>query len=226
MGTVAPRAQDPKKGSQIAASAPPACPCCSSSCRGHCGSVGTPCPSCTGMAGLDGGGCRGGASAWLHKVLPHPQPGPATNMGLSEQELGTSKGHFPELCSFRVPIPKSLIPRHSHSLHRCPLLPYGADLTPNFGSSTGCQSQLRAQAGSGKRQVHRASSKEPQGPAKGHKLEIGVTFREIWPRTSPLGVPAAATKPQLREESSGLPGDMGGPEVPKVLRSCPVPSQK
>lgn len=72
---------------------------------GHCGFVGTLCPSCTGMAGLDGGCLRGGTSAWLQKMLSHPQPHPGTKMGLSEQELGTSKGNFSELCRFRVSIP-------------------------------------------------------------------------------------------------------------------------
>lgn len=55
-------------------------------------------PPAQGWVGLDGGCLRGGASAWLQKVLSHPQPTPGTKMGLSEQELGTSKGNFSELC--------------------------------------------------------------------------------------------------------------------------------
>lgn len=116
----------PKKGSQIAASAPPERVLAVAAAAGDTVVLWEHCvPPAQGWVGLDGGCLTGGASAWLQKVLLHPQPSPGTKMGLSEQELGTSKGNFSELCRFRVSFPKSLIPRHIPTSVSSPALTMG-----------------------------------------------------------------------------------------------------
>lgn len=71
-------------------SPPRACPRCGSSCRGHCGSAGTPCPSCTGMAQAGGrvpeagSICLAPESAVTSPARPQNQDGP----------LRAGTGHF------------------------------------------------------------------------------------------------------------------------------------
>lgn len=69
------RAREPRKGSQIAASAPPERVLAAAAAAGDAVALWERrVPPAWGWAGLHGGCLRGAASAWLQKVLPHPSP--------------------------------------------------------------------------------------------------------------------------------------------------------
>lgn len=152
------------------------------------------------------GGASGCASPGA-KCCHVPWPDPGTKMGLPEQKLGTSEGDCSELCCFRASMPWSEVGPHQHRgpalLPACcraalclgcrlaqpfpkpmssPAFDHGSDLAPKVCFSTGCQSQLRAWARLGKRQIHRAPSRG-SGWVQGTNLSKSLRSRcHIWRR--------------------------------------------